>query len=178
MYMARELLIFRHGKSDWYSDAVNDFDRPLARRGRKAVKRMAYWLSDQNLLPQRILSSPAERARQTTLRLCRFAEIPESRIVWEKTIYAADVNELLEVLASDSGRHGRTMIVGHNPGLEELVEYLSDRSLEAPAGCPALPTATIVRLTMPHDWRRLRTGCAQLVSVNRPRELFAEQERD
>ena len=91
MYMARELLVFRHGKSDWYSDAVNDFDRPLARRGRKAVKRMAFWLSDQNLLPQRILCSPAERARQTALRLCRFAEIPESRIVWKKTIYAADL---------------------------------------------------------------------------------------
>jgi phosphohistidine phosphatase len=177
MYMARELLIFRHGKSDWDSDAIDDFDRPLARRGRKAVKRMASWLSGQNLLPQRILSSPAERARQTALRLCRFADIPESRIVWEQAIYGADLHTLLDVLANTPGQHGRMMIVGHNPGLEELVEYLSGEPIEASAGGPALPTATLARLTMPYDWRRLTSGCARLMSVNRPRELFVRHAR-
>lgn len=178
MYMARELLIFRHGKSDWDSAASSDFDRPLAKRGRKAVKRMAHWLREQNLLPQRILSSPAERARQTAVRLCRFVEIPESRIVWEEAIYAAEVEDLLAVLANDSGQNGRLMIIGHNPGLEELVEYLAGKPIEAPTGTPALPTAALARLTMPHDWRRLESGCARLVSVMRPRELFAEQVRD
>jgi phosphohistidine phosphatase len=177
MYMARELLIFRHGKSDWDSDAIGDFHRPLARRGRKAVKRMASWLSEQNLLPQQILSSPAERARQTALRLCRFADIPESRVVWEEAIYAADLGELLDVLANVPGQHGRIMIVGHNPGLEELVEYLTGEPIEAPSGSPVLPTAALVRLTMPHDWRQLESGCAQLLSVNRPRELFAKHAR-
>lgn len=173
MYMARELMIFRHGKSDWDSDAINDFHRPLAKRGRKAVKRMAIWLNEQNLLPQRILSSPAERARQTTLRLCRFADIPESRVVWENAIYEADVGELLDVLANVPGQHGRIMIVGHNPGLEELVEYLTGGPIEAPPDGPALPTAALARLTMPHDWRQLETECARLVSIHRPRELFA-----
>ncbi len=169
--MARELLIFRHGKSDWGSDAVNDFERPLARRGRKAVKRMASWLREQDLLPQRILSSPAERARQTALRLCRHAEIPESRIVWEETIYAADLGALLDVLADAPGRHGRMLLVGHNPGLEELVEYLAGALIEAPAGSPALPTAALARMAMPYEWKRLESGCAQLVSIHRPREL-------
>ncbi len=172
MFMARELLVLRHGKSDWGSDAVDDFDRPLARRGREAVKHMASWLREQNLLPQHILSSPAERARQTALRLCRYAEIPESRIVWEQTIYCADLGALLAVLANAPGQHGRTMIVGHNPGLEELVEYLAGEPIEAPAGRPALPTAALVRVTMPYQWKRLESGCAQLVSTNRPRELF------
>ena len=96
--MACELLIFRHGKSDWGSDALNDFDRPLARRGRKAVKRMASWLRDQSLLPEHILSSTAERARQTALRLCRYADIPETRVEWRDAIYAADLETLLDVL--------------------------------------------------------------------------------
>jgi phosphohistidine phosphatase len=178
MYMTRELLIFRHGKSDWDSEAVDDYHRPLAKRGRKAVKRMAFWLSEQNLLPQRILSSTAERARQTTLRLCRYAEIPESRIVWEKAIYAADLGDLLEVLSNASGQPGRTMMVGHNPGLEELVTYLAGTPIESPAGHPAFPTAALARLRMPHDWRRLESGCAMLVSVHRPRELFAERITD
>ena len=177
MYMTRELLIFRHGKSDWDSNAAGDFDRPLARRGRKAVKRMAFWLSDQNLLPQSILSSPAERARQTALRLCRYADIPESRVIWEESIYAADVPALLEVLAEAPGQHGRMMVVGHNPGLEELVEYLSGNPIEAPPGSPALPTAALARMTMPYDWKRLDCGCARLISINRPRELFAKQAR-
>jgi phosphohistidine phosphatase len=64
------------------------------------------------------------------------------------------------------------MIVGHNPGLEELVAYLAGEPMVAPAGSPALPTAGLVRLSMPGDWQRLESGCAQLLSINRPRELF------
>jgi phosphohistidine phosphatase len=172
MCTSRELLILRHGKSDWGGDAVDDFDRPLARRGRKAVKCMASWLRRQDLLPQHILSSTAERARQTTLRLCRYADIPESRVEWYDAIYAADLEALLEVLVNAPQRHGRTMIVGHNPGLEELVAYLAGEPMVAPAGSPALPTAGLVCLSMPGEWQRLQSGCAQVLSVNRPRELF------
>ena len=172
MCTARELLILRHGKSDWGGDAVTDFHRPLARRGRKAVKSMALWLRRQGLLPEHILSSTAERARQTTLRLCRHADIPESRVEWQDAIYAADLEELLEVLVNAPQQHGRIMIVGHNPGLEELVAYLAGEPIEAPAGSPALPTAGLVRLSMPWEWQRLESGCAQVLSVNRPRELF------
>ena len=172
MCTTRELLILRHGKSDWGGDAVDDFDRPLARRGRKAVKCMASWLRRQDLLPQHILSSTAERARQTTLRLCRYADIPESRVEWHEAIYAADLEALLDVLVNAPQRHGRTMIVGHNPGLEELVAHLAGEPMVAPAGSPALPTAGLVRLSMPGDWQRLESGCAQLLSINRPRELF------
>ena len=171
--MTRELLIFRHGKSDWGADTVSDFDRPLARRGRKAVKNMASWLREQELLPQRILSSPAERARQTALRLCRHTDIPETRIDWQDGIYEADLEALLDVLAKAQGGDPLTMIVGHNPGLEALLEYLTGEAIKAQAGGPALPTATLARLSMPDDWQRLESGCAQLISINRPRELFA-----
>jgi phosphohistidine phosphatase len=171
MCVHRELLILRHGKSDWGDDAVDDFDRPLSRRGRKAVKRMALRLREQNLLPRHILSSPAERARQTTVRLCRHADIPESRIVWDQAIYAADLGALLDTLARAPGGHGRVMIVGHNPGLEELVAYLTGEPIEAPPGSPAVPTAALVRMTMPDHWNRLESGGAQLVSIDRPRDL-------
>ncbi len=172
MCTARELLILRHGKSDWGGDAVNDFDRPLARRGRKAVKCMASWLREQGLLPEHILSSTAERARQTALRLCRHADIPESRVEWQEAIYAADLQALLDVLVNALQQHRRTMIVGHNPGLEELVEYLAGESIKAPVGTPALPTAGLARLSMPDEWQRLESGCARVLSINRPRELF------
>ena len=85
--MTRELLVLRHGKSDWTTDAPTDFERPLAPRGRKAAKRMGQWLRQNKLLPDHIVSSTAKRAKQTTLRACKFADIPESLIVWDPEIY-------------------------------------------------------------------------------------------
>ncbi len=168
--MSRELLIFRHGKSDWSSDAPDDFCRPLAKRGRKAVKRMARWMRKEGIAPERIVSSTAERARQTTLRLCRYGQIDESAVRWDPRIYEAPVQTLLEVLSSCDGNK-RTMIVGHNPGLEDLVEYLCGSPLSAPEGSPPLPTAALAHLTMPDEWSRLKRGCAKLVTLTRPREL-------
>jgi phosphohistidine phosphatase len=168
--MARELLIFRHGKSDWSTGAQRDFDRPLAKRGRKAVKRMARWMRAQGLMPDFILSSTAERARQTTLRCCRHGQVPESIVCWEKKIYEADLAMLLRILES-CGLKGRGMLVGHNPGLEELVAYLSGSPIAASGDSPPLPTAALARLSLPDDWTRLQRGCARLIGVTRPREL-------
>ena len=92
--MSRALLILRHGKSDWDSGAADDFHRPLAKRGRKAVKRMAQWLRAHGELPARIVSSPATRARETTLRFCRHAGLADSIVVWDEAIYGADVPAL------------------------------------------------------------------------------------
>lgn len=170
--MARELLIFRHGKSDWNTGAENDFERPLARRGRKAIKRMARWVRAQGLMPDTIVSSTAERARQTTLRFCRHAEIPESAVRWREDLYIADVTTLLGVLAG-CGTGARCMIVGHNPGLEDLVAYLSGPPIGELANSPPLPTAALARLSMPDDWSHLERGCGELIAVTRPRELKA-----
>jgi phosphohistidine phosphatase len=170
--MARELLIFRHGKSDWNTGAENDFERPLAKRGRKAVKRMARWMRAQALMPDHILSSTAKRARQTTSRFCRHAEIPESAVRWQEEIYLADVPTLLEVLAGCE-TSGRCMLVGHNPGLEDLVAYLSGSEVGDSANISPLPTAALAQLSMPDDWLHLERGCAELIGVTRPRELPA-----
>jgi phosphohistidine phosphatase len=170
--MTRELLIFRHGKSDWRADASGDFHRPLAKRGRKAVKRMALWLRSQGLEPDCIVSSTAERARQTTLRLCRHGQIPESVILWQEEIYGADVQTLLSVLAHCPASE-RAMIVGHNPGFEELVEYLSGGPISVSGASPPMPTAAVAHLSMPEEWEHLELGCGQLISITRPRELNA-----
>lgn len=168
--MTRELLIFRHGKSDWNTNAQDDFSRPLANRGRKAIKRMARWMRAQRLLPKHIVSSPAERARQTTLRLCRHGEIDESAVRWEEQIYEADVETLIKVLAGCKARE-RTMIVGHNPGLEDLVEYLSGSPIAVSDVGPSMPTAALAHLSMPDDWSQLERGCATLLEITRPREV-------
>ena len=171
--MTRELMVLRHGKSDWNTGAARDFDRPLNKRGRKAVKRMGAWILERDLLPDRIVSSPATRARETALRLCRSAGLPESVIAWDERIYEAELGDLLSVLRECAVDSLRLMIVGHNPGLEELVLYLSDQTIEAPGEHPLMPTAALALFEVPDDWSELEGNSARLVGITRPRELKA-----
>ena len=171
--MSRELLVFRHGKSDWSTDAASDFERPLAERGRKAVKRMGRWLRDQQLIPDFIVSSPAKRAKQTILRACKSGGIPKALIVWDQRIYEADVPDLLRVLAQCPQDKKRVMIVGHNPGFADLVAYLGGDRVEIPPNGKLMPTAAVARLELPDLWKALEQGSASALSITRVRELEA-----
>ena len=172
--MPRELLILRHGKSDWSTDAAGDFERPLAKRGRKAIKRIAGWVREHGLEPDYIVSSPAERARQTVLRLCRHARLDERLIRWEPSIYEATPDVLLDALAASPPEPKRIMLVGHNPGLESLAHYLDPAAFTGQSVEPnPVPTGALLRLRMPDDWNRLERGCATLLSATRPRDLQA-----
>ena len=169
--MSRELLVLRHGKSDWSSDAASDFERPLAARGRKAVKRMGRWLREEQLAPDYIVSSPAKRAEQTALRACEYAGIPSKLIVWNERIYEADVPDLLRVLAQCPRDNRRVMIVGHNPGLADLVAYLGGDLIEIPPDGKLMPTAALAQLELPDKWKGLEQGCARALCITRARDL-------
>ena len=172
--MSRELLVLRHAKSDWTTDALSDFERPLAKRGRKAAKRMGRWLREQQLMPEHIVSSPAKRAKQTILRTCKFAEIPKTLVAWDRQIYDGGVSDLLHVLAKCPQDKKRVMIVGHNPGFEDLVDYLGGDAVELPPDGKLMPTAALARLDMPEQWSNLEPGCARSVSITRVRDLEAQ----
>ena len=168
--MTRELLVLRHGKSDWNA-GVRDFERPLAPRGRKASKRIARLLGERGLLPDLVVSSPALRARQTAERVCRFAGLESSRIEWEPAIYEAELETLLEVLSLVPERAARVMVVGHNPGFDELVRYLAAGTLAEWDDDNLMPTAALARLEMPQSWAGLGRGSARCLSLVRPRDL-------
>ncbi len=166
----RELLILRHGKSDW-SQGGDDFARPLEERGKRDAQRMGVWLVQQDLLPDYILSSPAQRAIATAEKICKTMGIYTQQIKQEPRIYEADAGRLLEVLSHCPAKAGRVMLVGHNPGLEELLLHLSDKQPEPSKDGKLLPTATLARLLMPDDWSSLPAGCAQVDSITRPHGL-------
>ena len=153
--MPRQLLLLRHAKSDWASGGTSDFARPLSARGRKDAKAMGRWLGAQGWRPDRILASPALRARDTVERVCRAADIPESTIVWEAAIYDASLAALLRLLTSDAANQPRVMVVGHNPGLEQLLLHLAGETVARPPDGKILPTATLACLAMPEEWRDL-----------------------
>lgn len=167
---SRELLILRHGKSDWKTGAA-DFDRPLKDRGKRAAQRIGVWLWQQELRPDRVSSSPAERAITTAHKCCKSMDVPVSTIVEDPRIYEADLASLLRVLEDVPVEASRVMLVGHNPGLEELLLYLAGSSVTVAEDGKLLPTATLAHLDMPASWSGLQAGCARLQRILRPREL-------
>lgn len=170
-YMPRELLILRHAKSDWASGTSSDFERPLAKRGKSDAPKVGAWLYREGLVPDHVVSSPAERAKQTATKVCECLDIKKKQIVWEPAVYEADVPLLLAVLARCPREAMTVLLIGHNPGLEELVLHLTGEDLEIPEDGKVLPTATVARLEMPDDWSDLPRGSAQLISITRPRGL-------
>lgn len=169
--MPRELLILRHAKSDWDTGAVTDFERPLNKRGRSDAPRVGAWLYREGLVPDHVVSSPAERARQTATKVCKRLDFKKKKIVWEPSLYEAGVSAILEVLARCPTEAATVLLIGHNPGLETLIQHLTGEDLDIPEDGKLLPTATVARLEMPDDWNRLTPGSAQLVSLTRPRGL-------
>ena len=168
--MTKQLLIMRHAKSDWNTSAETDFERPLNKRGREASPKMARWLRQQKLVPDYVVSSPAKRAKQTVKSVCRELDLTEKNIHWDKRIYEAGVPALCQVLGDVPTTAQRLLLVGHNPGLEDLIIHLAGE-IPATEDNNLMPTATIAHLQMPSDWTDLTAGCARLISLTRPRSL-------
>lgn len=166
----RELLILRHAKSAWDTDAPTDFDRPLALRGVRASKRMGRYIAETGLLPDAIVCSTATRAVQTIHGAARAARLSLESVRFERAIYEADLSTLLEVLGECDPDAQRTLIVGHNPGLEYLLDHLAG-GVPVPGDGKLLPTAALARVELPGDWRRLARGQGTLRGLVRVRDL-------
>ncbi len=168
--MPRELLLLRHGKSDWNTDA-DDFNRPLKDRGKRGAQRLGVWLAQQNLQPDSIITSPAERALVTAEKCCKAMGRPVSTIEQDKRIYDASTSMLFDVLASCPNEAQRVMLVGHNPELLQLLFELADSPPPTPENGKIMPTATLARLAMPDDWATLKPGDAKLLQLIRGSSL-------
>jgi phosphohistidine phosphatase len=168
--MSRELLILRHGKSDW-GLGIDDFHRPLKNRGKRGAQQIGVWLWQQDIRPSLIISSPAERAITTAHKCCKSMGRSVDMVRKDQRIYEAPLDELLAVLAEVPADQGRVMLVGHNPGLEELLVFLSDDDMPLSESGKLLTTATLARLEMPADWSGLESHCASLKDLVRPRQF-------
>ncbi len=148
----KELLIMRHGKSDWEDLSLNDYDRPLKKRGIKAAASMGKKIQSLNLTPDIILSSPAARAKDTTnifIQNCPYS----NEVLWLEDIYFENEHRILAHLQKLSNSYQRAMIVGHNPTLEHLTNILvSSGGLNV-----KIPTAAILYISFPVDtWEEIK----------------------
>jgi phosphohistidine phosphatase len=171
----KQLVLLRHAKSSWDDPLLADFDRPLAKRGRRAGKRVAAWLERQSIRPDLVLCSPAARTRET-LDLIADALGPATRIVYEKSLYLAESDELIARLRTVEGPARCVMMVGHNPGMQELaVALLRPTAKKGRAKLSEkFPTAAVACFDVPiASWADLQAGAGTLTKFVRPADLDA-----
>jgi phosphohistidine phosphatase len=166
----RRLYLLRHGKSSWDDLDLDDHDRPLAPRGTRATAVMADHLRRANVAPDLVLCSSAKRTRETLegIRDALDRDVVE-RI--EQDLYAASARHLLErVRALDDGTKS-VMLIGHNPGIEDLALDLAGSGRELEAMERKFPTGAMATLVFNGRWRDLKPGSAELAEFVTPKRL-------
>jgi len=161
---SRVLILLRHAKSDWSGGEV-DIDRPLARRGQRQAPEAGQWLAANLDTLDLVVVSPAARARATwDLVAAELREPPAVRL--DDRVYAATDRELLDVVQelSDDLRH--VVLVGHNPGLEDLLTRLTGR-------WRPIPTSAIAVIAIPGPWSDADTDATLLAAGRPPHPLHA-----
>lgn len=161
----KTLLLMRHAKSSWKEKGLEDHERPLNKRGQKDAPRMGKLLRDKELVPQRILCSSALRARLTAEGVAGASGF-EGEIIYQNNFYLAESGVYLEGLMTLPDDMERVLIIGHNPGLEGLLQILSHQ-------VESLPTAAIAYVVLPiNKWSELNDDTSgDLVELWRPRDL-------
>jgi phosphohistidine phosphatase len=168
----RTLYVLRHAKSDWGDASLRDFDRPLNGRGWKAAKAMGQEMRERDLAPDLVLLSPSARTIETLARVEEgFGATLEK--VEEKAIYLAETETLVELVRNAPAKAKRLMVVGHNPGMHELVLVLANgpQDLRAEAATK-FPTAALAEISFDvSDWSDVAPGSGFIRSFVKPREL-------
>jgi len=161
----KSLLLMRHGKSSWKDDSLSDYERPLKKRGIKDTKRIAKELAKHDLIPDIILSSSAERARETVEVMAETLGY-QKRILFSDELYMGEPQDFINILSNLSNEYNTVMIVGHNPGMEAYLQII-DGEIEA------LPTAGLGHLVLVlDDWKDITFDTmGDLISVWTPKEL-------
>jgi len=145
----KTLLVLRHAKSSWEDASLSDHDRPLKRRGREDAPRVGALLHDEELEPGAIITSSARRAVETSKIVAAESGF-EGQIIISEDLYHADPETYLEALREHGDAHGIVMVVGHNPGVEDLVEQLTGE-------WHRMPTAALAEIRLEIDaWSALR----------------------
>ncbi len=159
----KTLYILRHAKSSWDDPDLADFDRPLNQRGTQAAPFMGEIMAKDDLIPELIISSPAVRARETA-RLAKEGGRLSVDIRHDERIYEASPQTLHQVASSADDSYSSLMLVGHNPGMEGFVRYLTGK-LEA------MPTASLAVIDLDIDsWKDLAVGVGRLRRIIRPKD--------
>ena len=173
------LTLLRHAKSSWDDPGLDDYDRPLAKRGKKAAPEVGAAMAAMALRPDLVLCSGATRARATLDRVLGKLGAPVPQVVYDDAVYMATPEALLARLhrigpgeAGETPRH--VMVVGHNPGLEELALLLvgSGAADDTARMTEKFPTAAVAVIGFNADsWGLIEPGSGRLEHFLTPKQL-------
>jgi phosphohistidine phosphatase len=163
------LSVLRHAKAERTEDFATDIERPLTSRGQKDAHYMGEILTEIEPAIDWIVSSPSQRTRDTVAAVVSVLKFKRG-VVWQDAIYEADAETLLAALSQVPDEVEHALIVGHNPGMEELVSGLA-------AGAPTRLALTMSAGSLAHltleifGWNQIRWGCGSLHCLLRPKML-------
>lgn len=170
----RQLLLLRHAKSSWDDPSLPDHDRPLSHRGRRAAAALREAMRGLGLEPDLVLVSTALRTQQTLAALQPFEETPLIEPL--DALYLATPAQMLRLLNGVAQTARSVMLVGHNPGMQELAQALTGSATDPAAAARMagkFPTGALAEFAVPGPWSGLGPGGARLVRFLCPRDLPA-----
>ena len=125
----KTIYLVRHAKSSWNHPDLEDFERPLTKRGRKSAQFMGTILSELGAVPDLVISSPANRAAMTARLLAEQIRYPLEKIQYNEAIYLSNENVLFNLIKNMNDAVNQAMFIGHNPDLTELANSISDQRI-------------------------------------------------
>jgi len=160
----RTLYLLRHAKSSWKDASLRDFDRPLKSRGREAAKQIGKRLASEKPQPVLVVCSPAARTRETAEIVLKHSGLKVD-VLFAQRIYEASLRDLLHVVSDIPDDKEVVMMIGHNPGFEELVSYLSGEYRR-------MPTCALAKIRLDvGTWKGIKAGEGTLAWFITPKEL-------
>lgn len=160
----KTLLLLRHAKSSWNDPGIADFDRPLNERGLRAAPLVGRFMRERKLRPDLVICSPAARARETASLVIKAAGL-DAPLRFDERIYDATPARLFEIVSQIEDAASEALLIGHNPGFEQLLERLTGEARR-------MATATLAFITLDIEkWNKLRDGCGRLEWIVKPKEL-------
>ena len=165
----KTLTLIRHAKSSWKYPELSDFDRPLNKRGKKNAPYMGERIAKQNISPDRIITSPANRALATAKMIAKAIKYPSKELVADQRVYLSNARDLVAVLRKVKDSCKEVFLVGHNPSLTDLANDLTGESIEN------VPTTGVVRIQFDLDsWAQVAQNSGKLVLFDYPKKKRPE----
>lgn len=162
----KELILIRHAKSSWSNPLLEDFERPLNKRGAKNAPFMAKILKQKEVNPDLIISSPSKRTKDTLDFFIKEFDY-KGEIIFEESIYEAPYINILKVIKNIDDKHKTIFLFGHNPGFNDLADFLLGRFEDN------IPTCGVLKINFDTNyWKNISKDNSKLIFFNFPKKYY------
>lgn len=166
----KTIILVRHAKSSWKNPSLDDFDRPLSKRGKRNAPFMGEKLKQRKIIPDLVLSSPAKRARKTAAAVARTLDYPKKKIMFFDKMYHASARYLFELLKGLGDDSETVMLFGHNPSFNDLADLLLKRN-----PIDNIPTSGVCCISFAvNQWQKVEEGGGEIVFFDFPKRYKDE----